>query len=81
MYKRHIRPTCFCILLHDSITGISDFCGLDVACWPLLPKFGGSHTAEAVGFLGQKYSSARLLSGGKQNRQSNVVALRHVKVP
>jgi hypothetical protein len=28
------------------------FGGLEVACWPLVPKFAGSHQAEAVGFLG-----------------------------
>jgi hypothetical protein len=27
---------------------------LEVACWPLVPKFAGSLTAEAVGFLGRK---------------------------
>jgi hypothetical protein len=32
----------------------SDFGGLEVACWPLVPKFAGSHPAEAVGFLGRK---------------------------
>jgi hypothetical protein len=31
--------------------------GLEVACWPLVPKFAGSHTAEAVGFLGRKIRS------------------------
>ena len=25
--------------------------GLEVACWPLVPKFVGSNPAEAVGFL------------------------------
>jgi len=30
----------------------SGFCSLKVACWPLVPKFAGSHPAEAVGFLG-----------------------------
>ena len=34
----------------------SGFSGLEVACWPLLPKFAGSHPAEAVGFLGRKSS-------------------------
>ena len=29
---------------------VSDFGGLEVACWPLVPKFAGSHPAEAVGF-------------------------------
>jgi len=33
---------------------ISGFGGLEVACWPLVPKFVGSHLAEAVGFLGRK---------------------------
>jgi len=28
--------------------------GLEVACWPLVPKFPGSHPAEAVGFLRRK---------------------------
>ena len=32
----------------------SGFGGLEVAFWPLVPKFPGSHPAEAVGFLGQK---------------------------
>jgi hypothetical protein len=32
----------------------SGFGGLDVACWPMVPKFVGSHPAEAVGFLGRK---------------------------
>jgi hypothetical protein len=34
----------------------SVFDGLEVTCWPLVPKFAGSHPAEAVGFLGQKIS-------------------------
>jgi hypothetical protein len=29
----------------------SDFSGLEVACWPLVPKFAVLHPAEAVGFL------------------------------
>ena len=32
----------------------SGFGGLEVACCPLVPKFAGSHLAEAVGFLGRK---------------------------
>ena len=44
---------------------VSGFGGLGVACWPLVPKFAGSNPAEAVGFLGAKKSSARLLSEGK----------------
>jgi hypothetical protein len=33
---------------------VSGFVGLEVACWPLVPKFAGSHPAEAVGLLGRK---------------------------
>jgi hypothetical protein len=44
---------------------ISGFGGLEVACWPLVPKFAGSNPAEAVGFLRAKKSSARLPSEGK----------------
>jgi len=32
----------------------SGFGGLEVACWPSVPKFAGSHPAEAVIFLGRK---------------------------
>jgi len=32
----------------------SGFGGLEVTCWPLVPKFAGSHPDEVVGFLGQK---------------------------
>ena len=44
---------------------VSGFGGLEVACWPLVPKFAGSNPAEAVGFFRAKKSSARLLSEGK----------------
>ena len=44
---------------------IDGFGGLEVACWPLVPKFAGSNPAEAVGFLRAKKSSARLPSEGK----------------
>ena len=32
----------------------SDYGGLEVACWPLVPKFGGSNPPEAVGFFRAK---------------------------
>jgi hypothetical protein len=35
---------------YSSVAVISGFGGLEVACWPLVPKFAGSHPAEAVGF-------------------------------
>jgi hypothetical protein len=34
------------------IITVSGFDALEVACWPLVPKFAGSHLAETVGFLG-----------------------------
>ena len=37
-----------CIFLYFLLSG---FGGLEVACWPLVPKFAGSDPAEAVGFL------------------------------
>ena len=44
---------------------ISGFGGLEVACWPLVPKFAGSNPVEAVEFFRAKKSSARLPSEGK----------------
>ena len=45
--------------------GQSGFGGLEVACWPLVPKFAGSNPTEAVGFFRAKKSSARLPSEWK----------------
>jgi hypothetical protein len=40
------------------------FGGLEVACWPLVPKFAGSNPAEAVGFLrAEKILSTRSFGG------------------
>jgi hypothetical protein len=44
----------------------SGFGGLVVACWPLVPKFAGSHPAEAVGFLGQKNLQHAFLRRGSK---------------
>jgi hypothetical protein len=41
------------------------FGDLEVACWPLVPKFVRSNPAEAVGFFRAKKSSAHLPSEGK----------------
>jgi hypothetical protein len=58
--------TCLYVrMLHDMIYDINGLRGLEVACWPLVPKFAGSNPAEAVGFLRAKKSSARLSSKGK----------------
>jgi hypothetical protein len=45
---------------------VSGFGGLEVACWPLVPKFAGSHPAEAAGFLGQKYPQHAFLRKGSK---------------
>ena len=50
----------FVVLGIQKVTHVSGFGGLEVACWPLVPKFAGSHPAEAVGFF-----RARLPSDGK----------------
>jgi len=44
----------------------SGFGGLEVACWPLVPKFAGSHPAEAVGFLGRKNPQHTFLQRGSK---------------
>jgi len=43
----------FHIMCHQYVLACG-FGGLEVACWPLVPKFEGSHPAEAVGVLGRK---------------------------
>jgi hypothetical protein len=43
----------------------SGFGGLEVACWPLVPKFAASNSAEAVAFFRAKKSPACLPSEGK----------------
>ena len=42
------------------------FGGLQVACWPLVPKFTGSHLVEAVGFLGRKNPQHAFLRRGSK---------------
>jgi hypothetical protein len=41
----------------------SSFGGLEVVCWPLVPKFVGSHPAKAVGFLKTKILSTPSFGG------------------
>jgi hypothetical protein len=54
--KQHLSK--FCVRnTSPSKTCTSGFCGLEVACWPFVPKFAGSHPAEAVGFLGLYFPS------------------------
>ena len=58
-----LLPAHTCLL--DVVNSYSGFGGLEVACWPLVPKFAGSNPTEAVGFFKAKKSSARLPSEGK----------------
>ena len=44
----------------------SGFGGLEVACWPLVPKFAGSHPAKAVRFLGRKNPQHAFLRRGSR---------------
>ena len=68
-----LKPSDFCKFLSILVDGnillgyvqVTGFGGLEVACWPLVPKFAGSNPAEAVGFLRAKKSSALLPSEGK----------------
>jgi len=48
------------------VVGNSSFGGLEVACWPLVPKFAGLHPAEAVGFLGRKNPQHAFLQRGSK---------------
>jgi hypothetical protein len=53
--------------MHVNVTFIhSGFGGLEVACWPLVPKFVGSHLAEAVRFLGRKNPQHAFLRRGSK---------------
>ena len=45
---------------------IYGFGGLEVACWPLVPKFAGSNPAEAVGFLRVKKPQHAFLRKGSK---------------
>ena len=44
----------------------SGFGGLEVACWPLVPKFAGSTPAGDVGMLGRKNSEHAFLRRGSK---------------
>ena len=49
---------CVYLLFYSTMFSVhlifSGFGGLEVACWPLVPKFSGSKPAEAVGFFREK---------------------------
>ena len=55
----------FCTLIGTNSWKEAAIGGLEVGCWPLVPKFAGSNPAEAVSFFRAKKSLARLPSEGK----------------
>ena len=63
------------------ITYLSGFGGLEVACWPLVPKFAGSNPAKAVGLFRVKKILNTPSFGREAKPFSHVVDLRHVKDP
>jgi hypothetical protein len=64
----------------ELIITCSGFGGLEVACWPLLPKFAGSNPAEAVGFFGRNGPQHAFFRRGIKPSVA-CHALRHVKEP
>ena len=46
----------------------SGFGGLEVACWPLVPKFAASNPAEAVGFFRAKKKILSTPSFGREEK-------------
>jgi hypothetical protein len=56
----------FIIIKYLNTTTTNTYLTLDVACWPLVPKFAGLHLAEAIGFLGQKNPQHAFLHRGSK---------------
>ena len=60
---------------------LSGFGGLEVACWPLVPKFAGSNPAESVGFFRAKKILIAPSFGREVKPSAHVAYLRHLKEP
>jgi hypothetical protein len=56
---------------------LSGFGGLEITCWPLVPKFAGSNPAEAVGFFSAKNPQHAFLGGEVKAVLSHVADFRH----
>jgi hypothetical protein len=52
--------------LYSVTITLSGFGGLEVACWPLVPKFAGSNPTEVVGFFGRKNRQHGFLRRGSK---------------
>jgi hypothetical protein len=81
-----LREICQCVrvvvVIYQGNKTVPSFGGLEVACWPLVPKFAGSNPAEAVGFFGRKKKILNTPSFGEEVKPSVPCrALRHVKEP
>ena len=63
--RRYDHVTKLAKTSHEVKVTIRGFGGLEVACWPFVPKFAGSNPAEAVGYFMAKKSPASLPSEGK----------------
>ena len=65
---RRVRVTIVAVGKHFvlHILCVIGFGGLEVACWPLVPKLAGSNPAEAVGFLGRKNPQHAFLRRGSK---------------
>jgi len=50
----------------QSIRNERGFGGLEVACWPLVSTFAGSHAAKTVEFLGRKNPQHAFLRRGSK---------------
>jgi hypothetical protein len=57
---------CFYTEFKSLLDPMRDFGGLEVACWPSVPKFAGSNLAEAVGILGRKNPQHTFLRRGSK---------------
>ena len=54
-------------MMNNTNNKISGFDGLEVVCWPLVPKFAGSNPAEAVRiFQGKKNPQHAFLRRGSK---------------
>jgi len=79
MYSHFCTLVVYFLMCEGLTFYVSGFGGLEVACWPLVPKFAGSHPAKAIGFLGRKNPQHAFLRRGIKAVGPHVVALRHVK--
>jgi hypothetical protein len=54
-------------IISSSMMGhLRGYSGLEVACWPLVPKFAGSNPAKAVGFFWRKNPQHAFLRRGSK---------------